>query len=223
MENLRGTGVVAVERSQNSKTGPVSATYVAQQSCPNTCPFLNGGCYAEHGPCGIITRRLNQVEADPITLAWIESAAIGGLSGTRPLRVHVVGDCASDPAAWIVSAAMLRHDAPAWTYTHAWRTVQRKSWGKASVLASVETPEGIREANARGYAACIVVEEHSSHKVYDLDGQKILPCRAEFSDVQCNRCLVCADDMRLLAHGLTIGVAVHGTGQKKAVAALGRA
>jgi len=38
----------------------VSATYVSQQSCPDDCPLLGNGCYAETGNVGIHTNRLNR-------------------------------------------------------------------------------------------------------------------------------------------------------------------
>jgi hypothetical protein len=81
----------------------------------------------------------------------------------RPLRLHTVGDCRTDEAARIVAAAAERYmDAgggPVWTYTHAWRLVDRASWGRVSVLASCETPEQVELARARGYATAIVVDE----------------------------------------------------------------
>ena len=44
-----GPSAFAVETSDNAKTGPVSATYASQHSCPR-CPLRGGGCYAEFGP-----------------------------------------------------------------------------------------------------------------------------------------------------------------------------
>jgi len=41
--------VIAVEKSQNSKTGEVAVTYAPIHSCPKTCPFLDSGCYAQYG------------------------------------------------------------------------------------------------------------------------------------------------------------------------------
>jgi hypothetical protein len=79
------------------------------------------------------------------------------------MRLHTVGDCRTDEAAKIVAAAAERYmDAgggPVWTYTHAWRLVDRASWGRVSVLASCETPEQVELARARGYATAIVVDE----------------------------------------------------------------
>jgi hypothetical protein len=58
-------GVIVIERSEDAKLSDpdgfgVSATYVAQQTCPADCPLMDAGCYAETGNVGIHTRRLNQ-------------------------------------------------------------------------------------------------------------------------------------------------------------------
>src|SRR5262245_8197094 len=92
----------ATEISDNAKTGRVSATYAAQASCPTTCPFLRNGCYAELGAsfAGFTTNRLNKAAAADgaraLEVAKAEAAAIATLSGKRPLRLHVVGDCRTD-------------------------------------------------------------------------------------------------------------------------------
>jgi hypothetical protein len=88
-------------------------------------------------------------------VARAEAAAIDGLTGDRLLRLHVVGDARTNAAARVLPEAArryaLRGDSPrrgrkVWTYTNAWRTVGRESWGDAvSVLASVETPEKPRK------------------------------------------------------------------------------
>lgn len=54
---------IAIEKSQDrklSRRGNVSATYAPQQTCPQDCPLLGAGCYAEVGHVGIHTRRLNK-------------------------------------------------------------------------------------------------------------------------------------------------------------------
>lgn len=209
---------IAVESSENAKVGRVSATYVAQESCPSTCAFKGNGCYAESGVAAFTTRRLNRASAaavlTPEVIAESEAREIAALTGRLPLRVHVVGDCQTDASARVISAAMMAHSAKhgqfAWTYTHAWRDVQRESWQAASVLASCETADDVREANARGYAAAIVVSEHASRKVYDLDGINVLPCPQESNaSVTCASCGLCSRDSMLLARGLAVGFAAH--------------
>src|SRR5438270_11038321 len=86
--------VIVMARSDNRKLGGCAATYVAQGSCPRTCPFRGAGCYAEQDwPLNLITARLNAAPpAPPDELARIEARMIDALWGDRGMRLHVVGD-----------------------------------------------------------------------------------------------------------------------------------
>lgn len=224
----------AVSRSGNRKLGLVATTHAAQASCPTTCPFLGQGCYAERGPLGgFITKRLNEAAVGRSTLevAIAESDAIDTMDTVvgRPLRLHTVGDCSSRESALIVSLAAERYSARGggrvWTYTHAWRTVKRESWGSVAVLASCETAADVEAAHARGYATSIVVPSFRSQRRYDHDGVDLLPCpEMTGATPSCADCRLCFDDARLYSQKLTIGFAVHGdvVTQKRAQIALER-
>jgi hypothetical protein len=136
------------------------------------------------------------------------------------LRLHVVGDAKTEAAARELGAAARRYtvrgNAPrcgkkVWTYTHAWRTVPRKSWGDAvSVLASVETVREAREAMAKGYAAAVVVAAFERESAYPIDGTTVLPCPNQTRGVTCRDCGLCRDDERLRSAGLVIAFQAHG-------------
>jgi len=218
----------AVERSDNRKLGAVSATYVSQGSCPRDCPFYGAGCYAEYGFVSVTTRRLNDADGGLSAgrLALLEAAAIDGLSGRRPMRLHVVGDCRTNAAARTVGAAARRYakrgGQRVWTYTHAWRRVRRESWGEGvSVLASCETPQQVREAQAAGYATAMVVPTHKQAAAYDHGGVKVVPCPAQTRvGVTCESCRLCWDDGRLRRAGLTIAFAAHSQGERQVLRSL---
>ena len=216
--------VTAVEVSKNAKTGLVSATYSSQDSCPKSCPLRGAGCYAEQGKAGITTRRVNQgVSKTPLAIAREEAAAIDTLTGALDLRVHVVGDCKTPAAAKLVAAAMARHRRKmgrrAWTYTHAWREVPRKAWLGESVLASCETPDQVKEANARGYAAAIVVAKFESEKAYSSQGLRIIPCPNQTSrGLTCLECGICMNAGSLAQRGFTVGFEAHGASKGKIIA-----
>lgn len=215
------TIATAVRFSRNAKIGQAAATYAAQVSCPTTCAFFGGGgCYAESGGLGTaVTTPLNdaaiRLRSDEVDVARAEAAAIDGLEGTRPLRLHGVGDCKTDETARIVSAAAERYldrgGEAVWTYTHAWRTVARESWGRVSVLASCETPMDVALARARGYAPSIVVDAFPTRRRYLEEGEALLPCPAQTSHATCTSCRLCFDDGALLGRGYAIAFAVHGT------------
>jgi hypothetical protein len=223
--------VIATSKSQNGKLGNAATTYAAQASCPTSCPFMNGGgCYAEDGNVGFATIRLNKAAAaafsGPLEVAEAEAAKIDTLNAAagRPLRLHTVGDCSTDEAALLVSAASERYTArgggPVWTYTHAWRDVRRESWGKVSVFASCETAEDVRQAKARGYQTSIVVEKFTNNKRHVLDaragdaaGVDVLPCPQQTAaGVTCSSCKRCFDDQNIATlGGYSIAFEVHGS------------
>lgn len=197
----------AVEVSGNKKLGRVSATYASQESCPSACPLRGSGCYAESGRMGISTGQLNRAEdARPVEV--VEAEAIDKLTGRMPLRLHVVGDCATDEAARTVSAAVDRYSerggGNAWTYTHAWRSVERVSWGSVAVRASVENVEDIKAARERGYPAAIVVEEHASDKRYFIGDEPVIPCPEQTRGRTCDSCRIC------WSGNATVAFAIHG-------------
>ena len=220
---------IAVGDSQNKKIGEAAATYAAQTSCPTSCPFFNGGgCYAESGNVRHITARLNAAAkaepSGPYEVAMAEAETIDALEVVprRPLRLHTVGDCATDEAARIIAAAAERYrrrgGGPVWTYTHAWREVSRDSWGEVSVLASCETAEDVSAARARGYATAVVVEavtqdsrHHLGAQAGDAAGLDVLPCPQQTRGRTCSQCRICFDEKgRLFNHGYSIAFLVHG-------------
>lgn len=215
----------ATALSTNAKIGDAAATYAAQQSCPTYCPFFKGGgCYAEDGQVYMgVTKRLNDdattMQLSGQKVAQFEADAIDDMQVIpgRPMRLHTVGDCATDEAALVVSAAAERYmdngGGQVWAYTHAWRVVDRASWGRVSVLASCESAEQVELARARGYAPSIVVEEFDSHMRYVNErGLAILPCPAQTrDDVTCSSCKLCMNDQAIRERGYAIGFHVHGS------------
>lgn len=213
----------ATEKSSNSKVGPASVTSAAQESCPKSCAWYGAGCYAESGFQGLyVTSKLNRSVGDATAedVARVEAAAIDGLSGKQDLRVHIVGDSKTNRIARLVSAAADRHRAKhgkrVWSYTHAWREVLRKSWGKVSVLASCETLSDIRHAWSRGYAACVVVTKFQDTKAWVKDGIKMVPCPHTLGKVEnCVKCGLCMRGDWLFESKTVVVFEAHGGGKRK--------
>ena len=215
-----------MRNSANAKLGDrVSATYLSQESCPATCPFLDNGCYAEQGNSGIHTKRLAKSPInDPVALAKAEVNAIQrGLVGQelppdQALRLHVVGDARTIEAVRILVTG-LKHwlYGPVWAYTHAWQKVARRVWGtQVSILASCEDLTGVVKAMRRGYAAALVVTGHKSSKTYTIQtrtmGQlRVIPCPNQTLGKTCRECKLCWKDQWLLASRTVIAFAAHGS------------
>lgn len=224
--SLLSACATGVEASDNKKIGRASATYVAQGSCPITCPFMGHGCYAENGMTSFTTTRLNKAytalvahfgEATPADFARAEASAIDKLTGKHPLRLHVVGDCKDAEAAGIIAEAASRyrakHGQPVWSYTHAWRYTERAAWGDSvSILASCETIADLDEAHADGYALAMVIEYHENDKPHKLDnGMLGIPCREQVGSAEnCTSCKLCFNADVLYKSRAVILFAAHG-------------
>ena len=221
----------AVLRSRNTKTGALAATYAPiQQTCPRACsqhPDNGGTCYAAGGRVALVNARLTKGAAGftPEKVARVEARAIDGLRARgvvpplddgrlRPLRVHVSGDSRTNRSARIVAAACGRYERAGggqpYTYTHAWRTVRRASWGGVSVLASVELVSEGRAALRRGYAPAVVVGQHHGPRAWDSNGVRWIPCPQQTRDVACVDCNLCMDAAGLRRRKTGIAFAAHG-------------
>ncbi|MFY4731185.1 DUF7227 family protein [Nitrospira sp. BLG_2] len=211
--------VTAIETSENRKIGNCSATYASQVSCPKTCPFFQKGCYAETGPLGIHTKRLNKEQTTAFAVAQAEARAIGNLSGSNHLRLHVVGDSCTKKGTKLLANAAKRHTAKAgksvWTYTHAWQMREREEWGGISVLASCENIADAKKAMKRNYAVAMVVPKFQSEKAYSVGKYKVIPCPNQTKHITCDQCRLCMDDKRLRDNKLIIGFEPHGACRNK--------
>jgi hypothetical protein len=234
-----GREVTEDSKLRVSKDAPgISATYVPQWSCPTTCVLLSkrhndgtierNGCYTEQGPISYVTGRLNASgPASPEDIARAEADKIRELSGRYPLRLHVIGDSKTDEAARIVADASAEYTswrgAPVWTYTHAWRTVDRASWGNVSVLASCETEQDVRDATARGYATALVWDPDVPLPS-SVGGTNTLQCLQQSGRApDCARCgngkPICARDTSLRGRATIVFMAHGNTKRVKAALA----
>lgn len=212
----------------------VCSTYAPiEQSCPKTCTFFapdeigDRPCYADAGFTRSLVRRIEEasVGLSPIEVAALEARAINnafqkhdipqdGARGGRDLRLHVSGDARTNAAARLLGGAATgwraRKGGSVWTYTHAWRTVDRMAWGSdVSVLASIEHPRQADKARERGYAPAIVVDAHPGDRAFNYEGLKVVPCPAETHETTCVECRLCLD-RDLLKLGIAIGFSAHG-------------
>jgi hypothetical protein len=232
----------AYQRRRPIRRGPyVSSTAVSiQATCPSSCAFRAGACYAMSGFPGAASRAFD-VAAEgmaPSNVIEAEAAALrrafsgnpiprdGGRDGRqgRDLRLHVAGDVGPGrKSAELLAGAcadwLERGGGLPWTYTHRWRQVPRDAWGPISVLASVESPEAANEAIEAGYVPAIVVRSVTGPKAARLPGLKrgwrLLPCPFETLGRTCVECRLCMNVDRLRELKLAIGFGVHGLNKRK--------
>jgi hypothetical protein len=227
-------GSIYVSDSGNAKimgTKKVDATYVSiKASCPQDCPLMGEGCYAQLGMVGIHSHRLD-AEAEGFSAldaarseakAIDESYKAGPVPSGRDMRLHVAGDSRTIAGTRIINNAIgrwkKRGGGSCWSYTHAWKNVARAKWSNVSMLASISTTDEVQAAKDQGYAPAIVVANHPSEKAYKLEGSDVkwIPCPAQTRGVGCSDCRLCFNADRLLENNFGIAFAVHGV--KKEVA-----
>ena len=219
---------ILVTSSNNAKTGNVACTYVSiESSCPTSCPLKDEGCYAQSTMVAFSVKRTNAAGRTAMQAARDEAHLIrtAKVPRGRPMRLHVSGDCASEPAAREVGLAVEtwheRGGGPVWSYTHAWRDVRRRFWFGVSVLASCDHPKQGRAALRRGYAPATIVASHPADgKAYVAHGVRWIPCPEQTRGIQCVECRLCWDADGLRQRKSGIAFAVHGGTKKRALRVL---
>jgi len=218
-----------VENAGNRKTGKVAATYVSQDTCPDSCALKKAGCYAEKGLVALTTNRLNgagEMNPEQISLqeaSLIRKAAIKVAkqkakqekTGKRyethmvgkPLRLHVVGDFPSQKALDAVDSACGLYTenggGQPWSYTHNWKDLQPAK--NISLLASVDSlSEGV-DALAKGFAPAGVVDAFETEKAHKIQGVRWIPCPEQTGRSEnCKECGLCFNAERLAKGGMGI-------------------
>ena len=218
-----------VELSKNSKTGNVAATYVSQDTCPDSCALKKAGCYAEKGHTAFTTNRLNRAgEMDPEKISMQEASLIrraaikvakqkekqertGRVAKKdmvgRLLRLHVVGDFPTQKALDFVdeSCGLWKENGGGqpWSYTHNWKALQPAE--NISLLASVDNlAEGV-DALAKGFAPAGVVDTFETEKAHKINGVRWVPCPQQTGKAaDCVACGLCMNADRLAKGGMGI-------------------
>lgn len=234
VEATHTSKLAPVDKEAFAAIGPYACTTDVSiaATCSDACPFKSAGCYVRSGRTKNIAARLDQasagwsaeqVVADEAYL--IDRAFRGGpvpqdgaRGGGRDLRLHVGGDVGSAAGAMLLAGAaerwQKRRGGKVWTFTHRWAEIPRATFGRISVLASVEVPQDIEVARRAGYASAIVVGAFPSPRAFPLPGTtaKIIPCPAETRSTTCIECRLCLDADKLLERNRAIGFAAHGPG-----------
>jgi hypothetical protein len=231
---ITGDPIVAVatnlrRRSMNPKTGnAVQVWFVVKDSHP-TEALRTGADRAVCGDCphrgrGVQLRqhgrfagwqRTRSCYVNPLSVVSVWRAAqrwplvgpeaCAPLLEGRTLRVGAYGDPVAVPIAYV----------DAWTkaaryhtgYTHQWRTCD-PAWSRI-LMASTDTPEETREAQARGWRTFRIQTAPVTIK-----GEVVCPASAERGHrTTCQACHLC-DGRRADDHRKGVAILMHGNGRK---------
>ena len=220
-------------RSGNRKIGRCAATYLPFKTCPRSCPFLDGGCYAQ-GVLDVLrivrnigdqTKHLTPLELCRQEAEEIIEAAGSGKHEGVPLRLHVAGDVEGPEGARVLAEAceVWRESGggPVWTYTHNWRKVPVGAWSPSiSVWASVDNAPQGAEALDLGYAPALVVPYFDGRRSWDEAGVHWTACPAQARSLTCQRCRICWEGSKTVAARGGVSFEAHGgcIGKGKAIA-----
>lgn len=218
------------------KAGPaVFATYrPVGATCPQSCPMLGNGCYAEGGNVNMHQRQSGHMTFN--ALAWARTLPAGAL-----VRWNVSGDIVgTDGAAYrggILRAHTSRPDLTGWLYTHAWRDLGIAAWAarlpaNVRAVASCDTKAEVAAARALAFQTIATVATGTADGHWDREtadraradyqpladsiGLPLVVCPAQRKDkapVGCADCGACKRDGLIL-------FAAHGFGTRKVNARL---
>lgn len=229
------------EQSRNAKTGPIMVVTSEASTCPTQCPFKASGCYAAHGPLGMLWRNLSKATGDTIANGR-SHVALKGFSdlldaiarqGGKLWRMNQAGDLPGDGDAIdgvaLASITLANHDAKAqgFTYTHKPVTgdsrdarnnrhlIARANEGGFTVNLSADNLADADAKAALGIGPVAVVLPSDSQGATTPEGRKVVVCPAiSGKAANCKACGLCQKQQRKVI----VGFPAHGAAKNKASA-----
>lgn len=211
-------------KSGNVKTGPIPVTTTSANSCPPSCPFSGGGCYAKSGPIALHWKKVS----DGARGGSLENLTdfIRALPDNQLWRHNQAGDLPGEGETIDVkSIAKIIHankGKRGFTYTHKYITKRNRWIIKESndqgftVNLSANSPQHADELAETGAGPVVcVLDSATTQNITTPAGRKIVICPATVrDDITCESCGLCARATR----SIIIGFPAHGTAKKKASA-----
>ena len=213
--------------SANVKTGPIPVSTTSAETCPDSCPLKQGGCYAKSGPLGLHWAAVTNNKRGGDFDAFIKQ--IEGLPRDQLWRHNQAGDLPGDNLT-IDAAALSRlvhanKNKRGFTYTHKPLTAENQAAIKAAnqngftINLSANRIQDVDGLAALNIGPVVTILPEKGGKVtYTSGGLKVVTCPAQTNNkTTCATCGLC----QKVDRGYAIGFIVHGTGKKKAIQNLG--
>jgi hypothetical protein len=207
--------------SANAKTGPIPVSTSSRETCPESCPFMGNGCYANGGPLAIHWQAVTDGSRGVPYVDFLQ--LIRKLPAGQLWRHNQAGDLWKPGTITGRTALNALTEANrgrrGYTYSHHKRTPATMQAFKAAtangftVNASCHTETEADAAMADGLRAVFIVaadDQRTSWKT--AGGNRAVVCPAQrFEGMTCQRCQLC--------HARPSNVAVvfraHGNGRRK--------
>lgn len=208
-------------KSANVKTGPIPVSVTGADSCPPSCPFSGGGCYAKGGPLAIHWRKVTQGDRG---LPWSDFVAqISGLPLGQLWRHNAAGDLLGagesiDPVA-LGELVQANQGKRGFTYTHKTNDKTNHQWIKAAndwgftVNLSANDLDHADQLFDLGSGPVVtVLPIDAPIKQLTPNGRTVVTCPATYRDnVSCATCKLCAISDR----STIVGFPAHGQSKAK--------
>lgn len=204
----------------NKKTGPMLTVMSSRETCPNSCPLKNNGCYAENFPMVSHWNKMqNAIDINQLFHA-IKMQPKGSL-----WRFNTAGDLPGNNESidlesldTIVRANKSRRG---FTYTHKYNhcdnieaieSANREGFTINLSANNVNEADSLSELT--NCPVVCVLPANATEKHYKTPaGRDIVTCPASIrDDATCASCGICADAKR----SFIVGFPAHGTRKKKA-------
>ena len=221
------------KKSANKKTGSMPVTTTAESSCPTTCPFYGGSCYAKSG--FHLRQHWNKVSTGKRGGSWDDLCNyVKSLKPKTIFRHNQAGDWIYDTDSKgneLIRLNLLKQlvdanksaKARGYTYTHHKlnthnvEAIKYANKNGFTCNSSCETLEQADHARSLGIPAVCVVDNSKPVPKRTPAGARVVVCPAQTrDDVTCKTCGLCQQSQRKAV----VAFLTHGNGSKKANAKL---
>jgi hypothetical protein len=216
-------------KSSNVKTGPIPVSTSSRETCDPLCPFFGNGCYGDNYPLRFHWDAVTRGERGETWPGFL--AAIRALPAGQLWRHNQAGDLWKPGTVMGRAALAQLTEANAgrrgWTFCHHKRTpavVQAFKSATAqgfTVNASCHSEKEADAAMAHGLRAVFVAPSTETRRQWSTaGGNRAVVCPAQrFEGMDCATCRLC----QARPSNVAIVFLAHGTGRKKAEAAIAAA
>lgn len=220
--------------SNNRKLGPMPAATASRDTCPDSCPLKQNGCYANHGPLAIHWDNLNRGTRGVDFDEFCEQ--VRHLPGGQIWRYGQAGDLPGSgdrlDEEKVLKLAEANAGRPVILFTHYPPTPENQLVMRAAMekgLHIILSADDLEEADlfaGMGFPVAVVVNSfyHRAkgealsqwrHRINGVPrtpgGRKVAICPATYTDTTCLECQACAR----LSAGKIIGFPAHGKMKRK--------
>jgi len=207
--------------SRNAKTGPMPVTTTSKNSCPPSCSYRAGGCYANGGPLALHWHAVSEghrggsFEELLEDVATVRRGALWRHNQAGDLTPTSTGELDVALLDLLVQANQGRRG---FTYTHYEprganrEALRRANNGGFTVNLSAES---LRQADSYVSTACapvvVALPSNARQSLRTPEGRLVVVCPAVLGDTDCLNCGLCQRaDRRVI-----VGLPAHGGGARR--------